>query len=278
MTFLATLLYFPVDNLNILIVVRFVHGAVMGIAFAVMQTTVMDLIPDERRGEGISFFTLNFILGTAIGPFLGVYISQIANMQTIFIVSTIIAGVSVVLSSFTLIPKANITNTQLEEMKGFHLKDFFEVKALPIAILMGILALSYSSILTFLASYTMEINLTTAASFFFIVYAVIVLVSRPITGSILDKKGDNIVMYPAIILYSAGLFVLSLAEHGFVLLVGAVLIGLGFGNLQSSLQAVAIKKTPRYRIGLAVSTFFICHDIGVGIGPFLLGYLVPVIG
>jgi hypothetical protein len=52
MTFFATLLYFPIDNINVLILFRFVHGVVMWIAFAVMQTTVMDLIPDERCGEG----------------------------------------------------------------------------------------------------------------------------------------------------------------------------------------------------------------------------------
>ncbi|MCM3567515.1 MFS transporter [Neobacillus mesonae] len=278
LTFFATLLYFPVDNLNILIIIRFIHGAVMGIALAVMQTTVMDLIPDERRGEGISFYTLNFILGTAIGPFLGVLINQIANMQTIFIVCTIMTAISVVLSCFTSIPKGNITSEQLDEMKGFHFKDFFEGKALPIALLMGILALSYSGILTFLAAYSMEINLMTAASFFFIVYSVIVLLSRPVTGRVLDSRGDNIVMYPAFILFSAGLFFLSQAGHGLTLLIGGAFIGLGFGNLQSSLQAVAIKKTPSHRIGLAVSTFFICHDVGVGIGPFLLGYLIPVIG
>jgi MFS family permease len=51
-TFFATLLYFPIDNINVLILFRFVQGVVMGIAFAVMQTTVMDLIPDERCGEG----------------------------------------------------------------------------------------------------------------------------------------------------------------------------------------------------------------------------------
>lgn len=278
MTFIATLLYFPIDNINVLIIFRFVHGVVMGIAFAVMQTTVMDLIPDGRRGEGISFYTLNFILGTAIGPFLGVYISQIANIMTIFIVCSVMTGISVVLSLFTALPKGSITKEQIKEMKGFHFKDFFEVNAIPIAVLMGILALSYSGILSFLASYSMEINLITAASFFFIVYSGIVLISRPITGSILDKKGDNVVMYPAILLYSAGLFVLSQAGHGFTLLFGGVLIGLGFGNLQSSLQAVAIKRTPRYRVGLAVSTFFVCHDIGVGMGPFLLGYLIPLIG
>jgi predicted MFS family arabinose efflux permease len=203
----------------------------MGIAFAVMQTTVMDLIPDERGAEGISFYTLNFILGTAIGPFLGVYISQIATMQTIFIVCTIMTGISVLLSIFTALPKGSITNEQIKEMKGFHFKGFVEAKALPIAVLMGILALSFSGILSFLTSYSMEINLMTAASFFFIVYSVIVLISRPITGSILDKKGDNVVMYAAILLFSAGLFVLSQAGQCFTLLIGGVLIGLGFGNL-----------------------------------------------
>jgi predicted MFS family arabinose efflux permease len=86
----------------------------MGIAFAVMQTTVMDLIPDERGAEGISFYTLNFILGTAIGPFLGVYISQIATMQTIFIVCTIMTGINVLLSIFTALPKGSITNEQIK--------------------------------------------------------------------------------------------------------------------------------------------------------------------
>lgn len=113
MTFFATLLYFPIDNINVLIILRFAHGVVMGIAFAVMQTTVMDLIPDERRGEGISFYTLNFILGTAIGPFLGVYISQIANILTIFIVGSIMTGISVVLSLFTALPKGSITKEQI---------------------------------------------------------------------------------------------------------------------------------------------------------------------
>jgi MFS family permease len=187
-------------------------------------------------------------------------------------------GISVLLSIFTALPKGSITKEQIEEMKGFHIKDFVEVKALPIAVLMGVLALSYSGILSFLTSYSREIKLMTAASFFFIVYSVIVLISRPITGSILDKKGHNVVIYPAILLFSAGLFVLSQAGNGFTLLLGGVLIGFGFGNLQSSLQAVSIKSSPRYRVGLAVSTFFICHDIGVGMGPFLLGYLVPLMG
>jgi len=31
-------------------------------------------------------------------------------------------------------------------------------------------------------------------------------------------------------------------------------------------------------MGLANSTYFICMDLGLGLGPFALGYLVPILG
>ena len=61
-------------------------------------------------------------------------------------------------------------------------------------------------------------------------------------------------------------------------LLGAALIGLGFGNFQSVAQTIAIKLTPPHRMGMATSTFFIMLDLGIGFGPFLLGFMVPEYG
>ena len=36
--------------------------------------------------------------------------------------------------------------------------------------------------------------------------------------------------------------------------------------------------TPQHRLGLANSTFFICVDVGVGGGPFVLGLFIPFTG
>ena len=163
-------------------------------------------------------------------------------------------------------------------MKGFKLKDFFEIKAVPISIIIAIMGFAYSGILSFINSYAKEIDLIDTASFFFIVYAVFILISRPFTGRLLDKKGDNIVMYPALILFVIGLVTLSQAHHGFTLLLAGALIGLGFGTMSSCCQAIAIKESPRHRVGLATSTFFVFMDSGVGIGPFLLGFIIPIVG
>ena len=129
-----------------------------------------------------------------------------------------------------------------------------------------------------MTAYAKEIDLMEAASFFFIVYAVFILISRPFTGRLLDKKGDNTVIYPSLILFVIGLVALSQASHGYTLLLAGALIGLGYGTLNSCCQAIAVKGSPPHRVGLATSTFYVFMDSGVGMGPFLLGFVIPIIG
>lgn len=276
---ISVLSYFPVTNLNVLLLVRFIHGAAFGIASTAMSSTIMDIIPSERRGEGTSYYTLSASAATAIGPFLGLFITQHADFQMIFLVCTLFSVITLIVILFAKIPEANLTKEQLLQMKnGFRFQDFFEKKALPISIIMIIMGIAYSGIVTFINSYALEINLADAASFFFIVYAVFLIISRPFTGKLLDLRGDNIVIYPALILFSISLILLGLAQNGFVLLLAGVLVALGFGTMMSCSQAIAVKVSPRHRVGLATSTFFICLDGGMGVGPFLIGMVVPFVG
>jgi MFS family permease len=120
--------------------------------------------------------------------------------------------------------------------------------------------------------------LADAGQFFFIVYAVFVLLSRPVTGRLLDSKGENYVMYPAIFILAVGLFVVSRAQAGFALLAGGAFVGVGYSTIASSIQPIAIKVCPKNRIELATSTSFIFQDLGMGLGPFILGGFVPSVG
>ena len=66
-----------------------------------------------------------------------------------------------------------------------------------------------------------------------VVYAVVILVSRSITGRLFDSKGENIIMYPAFIIFMIGMIFLSQARHGVTLLVAGACIGFGLGVVQS---------------------------------------------
>ena len=162
-------------------------------------------------------------------------------------------------------------------MKSFSLRSFFEFRAVPISIFCGIIYFCYSSVSLHHPSFE-KVHLMEAASLFFVVYAVAVLISRPYIGGLFDKKGENATMYPAILVFVAGMVLFGQARHGYTLLLAAAFLGLGSGAVQSVSQAISVKVTPRHRIGLATATFFMFMDAGAGIGPFMFGLFVPVAG
>ncbi|MBZ5752223.1 MULTISPECIES: MFS transporter [Metabacillus] len=274
---LTTLLYFVNYGITFLLINRFVHGMTLGIASTASGTIVAQIIPAKRKGEGIGYFSMSATLATAIGPFIGLYMSQHTSFQMIFGFCLAIGIISLITASFVHVPPLPVS-TKASEIKGFKLSNFIEPKALPIAVITLIVAFCYSSVLSFITFYAIEIDLVNTASFFFLVYAVSVLASRPFTGRLMDMKGANTIMYPAFIILGAGMLLLSVTETSMTLLLAGVLIGLGFGNMQSCTQAVAVKLTPVHRMGLATSTFFIFLDAGLGFGPYLLGFIIPVTG
>ncbi|WP_066190554.1 MFS transporter [Gracilibacillus timonensis] len=274
---LATSLYFLNIGLAFLYVNRLLHGLAYGVASTATGTIVAQVIPTSRKGEGIGYYSMSATLATAIGPFVGLYLSQHTGMNTIFTVCLAL-GVLSLLTAFAVKLAPLPAGEEAIEKKGFHISHFVEPRAIPIAIITLVAALCYSSVLSYINFYAIELNLVSVASFFFLVYSVAVLVSRPFTGRLMDARGANYVMYPAFLLFMVGMLLLGAVQHGFVLLLAGVLIGLGFGNIQSCTQAIAVKLTPPHRMGLATSTFFIFLDGGLGFGPYLLGLIVPITG
>ena len=76
----------------------------------------------------------------------------------------------------------------------------------------------------------------------------------------------------------AGIYLISQAHFGFALLAAAALIGFGYGNFITVSQTVALSRAIPQRMGQATTTYFITLEIGLGIGSYLLGSLVSLIG
>ncbi|UYY98404.1 MFS transporter [Peribacillus frigoritolerans] len=274
---LTTILYFVDLGIGFLLVNRLIHGMAMGMASTATGTIVAQIIPATRKGEGIGYYSMSATLATAIGPFIGLFMAQHTSFQVIFSFCLALGVISLITAFFLYVPALKVT-AKVTESKGFKLSNFIEPKALPISIITLLLAFCYSSVLSFISFYAIEIDLVNTASFFFVVYAVAVLLSRPFSGPLMDRKGSNFIMYPAFIIFGVGLLLLSMTTNSFTLLAAGFLIGLGFGNMQSSSQAIAVKLTPPHRMGMATSTFFIMLDAGLGFGPYILGFIIPVTG
>ena len=276
----TTLLYFVALNLPILMADRLLQGIALGLTSTATGTIVAQILPIERRGEGIGYYSLSAILATAIGPFIGILLTEhFGGFKTVFIFNGVLAIVCfLILVKVPMKVKQTKKEQETEKKSGFKLTDFIELRAVPISFVALVVGFSYSGVMSFMTFYAKEINLVTAGSYFFLIYAIVVLLTRPFTGKLLDSRGANIVVYPCLVLFAIGMYLFSSTTTSFVFVVAAACIGLGYGNFNSVAQAVAVKVTPHERLGLATSTYFILFDLGLGVGPYILGKFVPTAG
>ncbi|WP_426704706.1 MFS transporter [Staphylococcus shinii] len=270
-------LYFAIHSLLILMIVRLLHGIAFGLSSTATGTISSRIIPEKRKGEGIGYYALSVTTASAIGPFCGIILNQQFGFQSIFIVSLIVIVVALIVSLLIKgLPKVSVQTSNTEKITG--VAAYIQKEALPISFVIIFVGIAYSSVLSFLTVYTEQINLATASSFFFVVYAVSTFVTRPFTGKIYDNYGENKVMYPVLISFTFGLILLSLIHTSILLLIAAIFIGIGYGTIIPTAQAIAIQQSPTDKIGLATSTFYMFADFGAGIGPFVLGVVIPLMG
>jgi len=312
-------LFLRSEPVGALIGVRLVHGFAYGVCSTTIATVITSVVPPDRKGEGIGYFMLSVTLGSAIGPFAGIFLANNFGYPVVFIVASVLVAASIP-AALLLRPAPStrvrgneqeaeaaavsaddapcpvcadadadcpacgrVPSTHLEEVvaakvEGSPLARFVEAGVLPISVVCGLLFFGYSSLLTFLTPYATEIGLARAASVFFVVYALAMFATRPFTGRAFDRVGPHPVMVPAFVSFVLGMVVLALASNDWMVLGAAALLGFGVGTVQSCGLAMAVRVTSDARLSVANATFYMLLDVGVGVGPILLGAVVPLIG
>lgn len=279
-----------------LFALRLLHGLAYGACSTAIGTIVTALVPDSRKGEGVGYYMLSVTLGAAIGPFLGMFLTQNAGFPVLFVVTAVVAALGLLAAAQLKVPEVlaspaavaskarDIAREERDERAGafrvprINLRNFLERRVLPISAVCALLFFCYSSLLAFLTPFAAERGLETPASFFFVVYAIATFVTRPFTGKLFDRKGDRVVMVPAFVAFICGMALLATVHRAPAMLVAAALLGFGVGTVQASGLALAVRITPDDRLSLANSTFYILLDVGIGVGPLLLGIVQPLWG
>ena len=344
-----TALYLLNEPVGALIGVRLAHGFAYGVCSTTVATVITSVVPPDRKGEGIGYFMLSVTLGSAIGPFAGIFLANNFGYPVVFTVASVLVAASIPAAlllhpapstrvrgseqaaeaemvsasdavagtvadapleqaredaasaeavpgaareeacpvcagadadcpACSRVPSTHLEEVVTEKVEGSPLARFVEAGVLPISVVCGLLFFGYSSLLTFLTPYATEIGLARAASVFFVVYALAMFATRPFTGRAFDRVGPHPVMVPAFVSFVLGMAVLALASNDWMVLGSAALLGFGVGTVQSCGLAMAVRVTSDARLSVANATFYMLLDVGVGIGPILLGIVVPLIG
>ena len=272
--FLSCLLYFIVNDVTLLLVVRFIHGIGFGASANAIVTIASDVLPKSRFGEAFGYFMLGTTIAVGLGPYLSGILYDSVGSQGCFLAAGIFSALALVFIYFVDVsahdPGVNRKGEIIEDTST-GIEKVFERGAIPVSLFTALTSLGYVSILSFYRLYAAEVNMSGIFSWFFIIYSIVLVASRPIAGRIQDTHGDMIICVVGIVAQSMGLFLIAFAPSAVTVVVCAVCAALGFGTLNSACTTIVTRNTPENRRSYAVSTFFIFCDATMGFGPALLG-------
>lgn len=277
--FLISIGYIYSQGILTLLILRFLHGFSFGALTTVLSIIVMGILPEERKGEGFSYFLIFTNLAVIIGPFLGFLLIQHLSFTLLFY----IINIFVLLSSIICYLIKGIKDEVLDKPHKqkytiFSINRYLEKKAIPISMIGFLISFCYASILSFISIHLSNLGLSNITGYFFFFLAITMILVRPILGRLFDRYGGFPIILPCILTFGLSLFILSNTHNIFVIMTSACLIGIGYGSLFPFLMTLSVKSIPRNRASYAISTFQSLFDLGLAFGSFSLGYFISLVG
>lgn len=274
--FTASCLYSLAGNVVILLLVRFVHGVGFGATMNTVMLIGMAGLPKSRYAEAAGYLMMSASLGVAIGPFCGGLIYDSFGGSGCFVAASIFSLIVVIAISMLDTKELDPWYKKKEcletsQKASFSLNQFIEVKVVPVSLCIFCLCFGYAALMSFYRLYAQYTNLTDEFQYFFLIYAAMLLVSRPIAGKIQDKFGDNAICYPCILFQVIGLVLIAWKPCMLTIVICALCGALGYGTLNSTLNVIVNRQVGDDRRSYAVSTYWAFSDFGVGIAPAILG-------
>ena len=211
---IVNVLYATSGSIPLFVFARIIHGVQYSLVGSLLLTVASGSLPKEKIGSGIGVFGVAGVFGTALGPSIGIVLRSWGDARFGdgggYRVTFIAAAICCALS---LIPTMLIRNQRAltqEERKalGPWYKNIVAIPALPSAVLMFLYCMSFILFNTFLVPYAAQYGIAGIGTFF-TVYAVCTLVSRPISGRLLDRHGPAVLFYPCTAMFVAGLLIVG---------------------------------------------------------------------
>jgi len=251
------------------LIFRLIQIILFAAASTALITIATDLILDERKGEGLSYFTTASTLALGIGPVLGI---ALYNSKLLYL-PYLVSGIGAFICVF-FIKLLRFSDSPGIHYKKITLKSLFDSRVLAISCIIAFGYMGALSLLSFGTLYLTEINKPTSSiSFVFTCFAFGILLFRILTAKLIDKGSPKNYGVLSMSLLALGLFITGIFKTYYCFYIGAFLVGGGVGILLPMGLSMAIDITSIRRRGLCTGLIYSGIDIGASLGPVLFGYL-----
>jgi predicted MFS family arabinose efflux permease len=258
-------------SLAAVVALRLLQGVAEAAFFVASFAALVDLAPEDRLGEAISYNSLGLYLGLSVGPPVGELLVRQGGFSAGWAGAGLLAGLAAVLC--LAIGETRPTHHEEEDGHG----RLLHLAAVPVGL--GFLAslVAAGGFIAFATLHAVEIGLE-STSLGLLVYGGVVVVGRVAFATVPDRLPSLPVAAASLGVIAFGLVLAAAWPHPVGFLAGAALMGLGVTFSTPALFAAIFATTRPSERGAASGTASAFIDLGIGLGPILLGLVARSAG
>lgn len=265
--------YLIFSNITAVIICRIIQGFAFAFMSVARTAYATEFMPKDRMGEGVAFTSFGVVLSQAVGPGVGLWLSEKWGYSACFTVALVCA----VLGALVLSAQSYKHERGEFNRSKLSLGSLIAVEVIPYALLAGLFSMVTQLGNSFIALLGAERGIANVG-LFFTVYSVCALVLRPASGKILDRFGLSVLLYPAFIFASLTLVLIGSAHSITFIILAGLTKALSQGVAVPSIQGSSIKRLGKERAGVASATIHMGQDLINTLAPMAGGAIAASIG
>ncbi|GHE13719.1 MFS transporter [Streptomyces alanosinicus] len=259
------------ERMPLVLAVCLLRGAGLAIVAVVGPALTAELVPVERRGEGLGLYGVAVGVPAVIGLPLGVWLSSHLGFHLVFLIS---GGVSVA----TLVAALGLPAQQgRSERHGRMLGGLRGSGLVRPAVIFAAFTVVAGVVETFL-SLAMPAAVRAWVPLALLAQTAITPFARWGAGRLGDRRGSGPLLVPAVLTAAIGTAGLVWVASPIAVIAGMALFGIGFGIGQNATLALMLERVPPTEFGKASALWNLAFDGGFGIGAVGFGLLSAPVG
>jgi MFS family permease len=255
-----------------------VHGAFWSALLSASAAYLTNLLPDRRRAEGIGYWGLSSVAAIAVAPPLAFWIMEHGGWRWICLSC---GALNLLMGAIAwALPADARHERQLTLPFGgadSRARPLVEWRVLLLSLTLFMYSFGYGAITSFSAMFADALGVS-PKSIYLTLLAVVILLTRPLSGPLADRIGYRRVFMPCLALIAVGLAVLASASSLAWLVVSAIVFGVGFGTAYPVFVAYVMRDVHAARRGAAFGAILAAFDTGIGTGSSSVGWLIERFG
>jgi MFS family permease len=257
--------YAMIPSYKVMLALVLVHGVFWSGLMTGSAAYMTNNLPESRRAEGFAYWGLSTIAAIAVAPTIGFWMFQFGWRA--------LCLETAVLNVLMAIIAWNLPAQPIAARPEGGRKRLLEWRVLILSFTLFLYSFGYGGVTSFTALYA-DANGVTPKGIYLTSLAVVILVTRPLSGRLGDRFGYRRIFLPCLVLIALGLSCLVVGGSRFWLVTSAIIFGAGFGTAYPVFASYVMRHVGADRRGAAFGAILACFDTGIGTGSTSMGWII----